>query len=88
MARLEVRLGELTAAMPKASGGDRRSEDFKKPSGGSFEKSKRQVIEESGFSKTQVQRFEELASHPEIVEQAIVEARNRGNGKSESAYGR
>ena len=80
----EVRIGQLMRDVPKTSGGDRRSEDFKKPSGGSFEKSKRQVIEESGFSKTQVQRFEELASHPEIVEQAKAEARENDDIVSRS----
>lgn len=71
----KVRIGQLMQSVPKASGGDRRSEDFKIPTVGSFEKTKKKVIEESGFSKTQVQRFEELASHPEIVEQAKAESR-------------
>ena len=60
--------------VPKAQGKRTERTDIQLlPSGGS--KSKEKVIEESGFSKTQVQRFEELATHPEIVEQAKAEAR-------------
>ena len=80
----EVRIGQLMQSVPKASGGDHRSEDFKKNTAGSFEKTKKKVIEEAGFSKTQVQRFEELASHPEIVEQAKKEARENDDIVSRS----
>lgn len=42
----------------------------------SFErKTKTEVIEEAGFTPKQVQRFETLAAHPEIVDQAKAEAR-------------
>lgn len=34
----EVRIGELTSRIPKAGGGDRRSEDFKKDTAVHFEK--------------------------------------------------
>lgn len=71
----EVRIGELMRDVPKASGGDRRSEDFKSNSGVIFEKTKAEVIAEAGFTPMQVSRFETLAAHPEIVEQAKTEAR-------------
>ncbi len=35
-----ARIGELTKAIPKASGGDRRSENFKSDSSDTFEKPK------------------------------------------------
>ena len=71
-----MRIGQLMQSVPKASY-DRGNQytGGKDPAVGNSQKSKREVIEESGFSKTQVQRFEELASHPEIVEQAKAEAR-------------
>ena len=61
----KVRMGELTMAIPKAGGGDRRSTDFKSITGDTFEKPKRQVIEELGFSKGQVSRMERLARNRE-----------------------
>ena len=78
----EVRIGQLMQSVPKAT--PNNNPFHEKPSGGSLVKSKREVIEESGFSKTQVQRFEELASHPEIVEQAKAEARENDDIVSRS----
>ena len=71
----EVRIGELMREVPKASGGDRRSENIKIPTVGQFEKSKAEVIADMGFTHSQVQRFETLAAHPEAVERAKAEAR-------------
>lgn len=71
----EMRLGELMAKVPKASGGDRRSENFKNDSGVVFEKSKTDIIKDAGFTPKQVQRFQTLAEHPDIVEQVKAEAR-------------
>lgn len=79
----EVRIGELMREVPKASGGDRRSEDFKKDTAVHFE-TKADVIEKAGFTPKQVQRFETLAAHPEIVEQAKVEARDNDDIVSRS----
>ena len=44
----EARLGDLLNEIPKASGGDRRSEDFKKDTVVHFEKPKSEIIEGSG----------------------------------------
>ena len=66
----EVRIGELMRQVPKASGGDRRSENFKNNTNVTFEKQKKQVISDMGFTPMQVSRFETLAAHPEIVAQA------------------
>lgn len=70
----EVRIGELMRDVPKASGGDRRSENFKNDTAVHFE-TKQAVIEQAGFTPKQVQRFETLAAHPEAVERAKAEAR-------------
>ena len=81
----EMRTGELLKAIPKASGGDRKSDNFKKPIGGQFEKTtqdtiptpkpKAEVTKELGFDRHQAQRMEQMAENPEIVHKAIQEAR-------------
>lgn len=68
------RMGEITREMPKISGGDRRSENFKSFSSGTFEKSKGQAIQELGLSKPQVSRMEQMAAHPDIVNEVITES--------------
>lgn len=73
-----VRLGEMTKAIPQAPGGDRRSEDFKRDSVVPSEKTKTEAIENLGFSKKQVQRFETLANNKDLVEQEKAKAREEG----------
>jgi len=80
----EVRIGELMSRVPKASGGDRRSENFKKDTAVSFEKPKTDIIRDAGFTPKQVQRFQTLAAHPEIVAQAKAEARENDDIVSRS----
>ena len=46
---------------------------------------KKQAIENAGFTQKQAQRFETLASHPELVEQAKAEARENDDIVSRSA---
>jgi hypothetical protein len=75
----EVRLGELFKALPKGSGGDRRSENFKTDSGVGFEKPKIEVIQELGFSEKQAERFETLADNQDLVEQVKQEALENGD---------
>ena len=62
-----VRMGEIAKSIPKAGGGDRRSDDFKMCNAGHFEK-----------SKSQIQRFETLANNKDLVEQEKVQAREEG----------
>lgn len=70
-----VRIGELTSRIPKAGGGDRRSESFKSDTAVVFEKQpKREVIKNLGLTEKQVERFETLADNPEAVEQARANA--------------
>lgn len=77
-------MGEITREMPKGSGGDRKSENFKSSSGETFEKSKTQAIQELGFSKPQVSRMEQMAAHPDIVEEVIAESQA---GRTEATQG-
>ena len=63
----EVRIGELMREVPKASGGAPYHKSTKATDGQS---TKAEVIEKTGFTVKQVQRFETLAAHPEIVAQA------------------
>ncbi len=80
----EVRIGELTTAIPKASGGDRRSESFKNAPGDNFEKSKSDSISEAGFTSKQVSQFQRMAAHPEAVARAKAQARESGDILSRS----
>lgn len=71
----EMRMGEMLSEIPKASGGDRRSESFKNDTSGDFETTKADVLRENGISQKSAERYQQMAAHPEIVEQAIAEAR-------------
>lgn len=68
----EVRLGELTAQIPK---NERARTDLLPDT--AVAQTKTQVIRKLGFTSKQVERFEKLARHPEIVEQVKAEARER-----------
>lgn len=65
----EVRIGELMREVPKAQG---KRTDIK-PTDTAV--GKYEVIEKAGFTPKQVERFETLAAHPEIVAQAKAEAK-------------
>ena len=67
----EVRIGQLMARVPTRQG---KRTDME-PMDSGVQKSKQQIIEDAGFTVKQAQRFETLAAHPEIVEQAKAEAR-------------
>jgi len=69
----ELVLKEAFVAMPKASGGDRRSESFKIDSGVDFEKTKQQTIASLGFSQKEAERIQQLT--PEAVREATEIAR-------------
>lgn len=74
----EVQIGKLTAAIPKASGGDRKSKNFKNDTVVDFEKPKSEALEEIGIHQKQAERFERIAKYPEAVEKAKEEARQEG----------
>jgi len=110
----EMRTGELLKAIPKTSGGDRKSEVFKNSIDSNSEKkikndtdvdfdlkpikqeekpqpkiepvkeeskkvepvkTKTEIIKDLGFTPKQAERMQTLAENPEIVKQAIKEAR-------------
>lgn len=82
----EVRIGEILLAMPKASGGDRKSEKIKIDTGVVFDnlpktefkppiQTKSEAIKSLGFDNKQAERFQTLAQHKDIVEQIKQEAR-------------
>ena len=81
----EQRIGELLLAVPKASGGDRRSEDFKNPNNGNFEKSKSETIKEMGYGKNEAADYQQMAKNPEIVRKVIEEATANGEVVTKSA---
>ena len=81
----ECRMGELLKAVPKASGGDRRSDDFKISSHVDFEKTKSEVIKESGLTQRQAEHFQFMANHPDSVEKAKEKARKEGTVLSRNA---
>ena len=70
----EQRIGELLLAIPKASGGDRKSEDFKNRDGSNFEKSKSDIASDMGYSKDDVSDYQRIAKNPEVVKRVIEEA--------------
>ncbi len=65
----EVRIGELTKEIEQLPG----KNNSKRDSG--VANSKTETIEQLGFTSRQVERFESLANHPEVVEQVKAEAR-------------
>lgn len=69
----EVRIGELMAQVPKQNTHNRAAV---RPDSGVA--SKTETIEASGLTSRQVQRFQQMAAHPEVVEQAKAEAREEG----------
>lgn len=81
----EVRIGELMREVPKASH-DRGNQytGGKTTSVSDSQKPKVEVIREAGFTPKQAERFQQLAAHPEIVEQAKAEARENDDIVSRS----
>lgn len=81
----EVRIGEILLAMPKASGGDRKSEKIKIDTAVVFDnepkpeykpiQTKAEAIKSLGFDNKQAERFQTLAKNKDIVEQVKQEAR-------------
>lgn len=67
------RMGEITRELPTRPGA--RADIEPSPASGSrSDRPKSEVIQELGLSKSQVQRFETMAAHPEIVEEVISES--------------
>ena len=78
----EVKIGELMAKVPKAT--ENQYTKVQSDNGVAKQKPKADVIRDAGFTPKQVQRFQTLAAHPEIVEQAKAEARENDDIVSRS----
>lgn len=72
-----VRLGEMTKAIPQVNS-NQHIEKVQRDSDVPLQKTKTETIEDLGFSKKQVQRFETLADNKDLVEQEKVQAREEG----------
>lgn len=70
-----VDIGNEMQQIEKASGGDRKSENFKSVVNDNFEKTKAENIRNMGFTTRQARDFQALAKHPETVQKAIEYAR-------------
>jgi hypothetical protein len=76
----KVKLGELMAKVPKKQGFASTICDTDVAN----VETKQDVIRNAGFTPKQVQRFQTLATHPEAVEQAKAEAREKGDVVSQN----
>ena len=80
----ETQLGSLIAQLPESPG--KRTDLQVGPVDSPVQKlTKREAIESIGISVKQAQRYETLAAHPEVVEQAKAEARSSGDIVSRTA---
>lgn len=78
----EVKVGELTSRIPKASG---TRTDLKPVDTVVDRSTKSEALKEAGISQKTAERFETLAKHPEAVEKAKAKARDRGEVLSRKA---
>lgn len=78
------KMGELLLQIQKQSGGDRRSDDFKKYGAELFEKTKDEKTKELGFTHRQVIDYQQMAQNPEAVQAAIQKAIDNGDVVSRS----
>lgn len=70
----EQRIGELLLAIPKQSGGDRKSDNIKNRGASNFEKSKAETISDMGYTKDEASNYQRMAKNPEIVQKVLDEA--------------
>ena len=82
--RAEMRLGELTAAMPKAKGGKPYQTSYSS-SRETSKTTKQEALAKVNISKQKASQYELMAAHPDVVEQAIAEARENDDIVSRSA---
>lgn len=75
----EMRMGEMLREIPKAQGQRNDLQPLR------TDAKKSDVLAEIGITKDTANRFEQMAAHPEIVEQAIQEARENDDIVSRAA---
>ena len=84
-----VRIGELMQAVPKQKNnnpnGNNQYKSGQNDTAVASSKSKSEVIKEAGFTPKQVERFQQMAANPELVEQVKAEAKENGDIASQSA---
>lgn len=78
----EIRIGELTARIPKATPNNNPYHEIRTDA--ELVKPKSETLKEIGIKQDTAERFEKLARHPEIVEEAKREARAKGEVISRS----
>ena len=76
----EVRIGELMRQVPKKQGFASTIRDTAVAN----VETKQSIVEKAGFTPKQVQRFEQMAAHPEAVARAKAQAREAGDILSRS----
>lgn len=69
----EMRMGEMLSEIPKATPNNNPFHEIRTDA--KLVKPKADVLAEIGLTKDTAHRFEQMAAHPDIVEQAIAEAR-------------
>ena len=79
--RAEMRLGELTRIMPKQPGA--RTDLTSSPTMTRLE-TKTDALNRVNIPKQRASQYERMAAHPDVVEQAIAEARDKGDVVSRS----
>lgn len=72
----QMRIGEMTAAMPKKQG---TRSDITSPEIREKLPTKADALKSAGISDKRASEYERMASHPEIVEKAIAEATDNGD---------
>lgn len=72
----EVKIGEITKTIPKATNGGANQYQAKSTAVSQKQKTKREVIEDLGFTQKQVERFETLADNQDLVEEVKAQARD------------
>jgi N6-adenosine-specific RNA methylase IME4 len=78
----EVRIGELMSRVPKATPNNNPFHEIDPRD--NFVIPKSEVIEQTGFTQTQVSQFQRMAAHPEAVARAKAQARESGDILSRS----
>ena len=76
-------MGEMLKEIPKAT--PNNNPFHENHTGVNLVKPKSDVLEEIGLNRMTANRFEQMADHPEIVQQAIAEARENDDIVSRAA---
>lgn len=79
----EVKIGAMLKEIPKTSGGVNQYN--KEENSTKVEKSKMETTKELGFTKHQVSEFQRMATHEDIVHEAIAEAKENDDIVSRAA---